>query len=112
MHAEAALSHDKPISVPKGDWRISKAFARAADMTGMVIHLTDLLVSFFGRVETAQAMTAGRSPRWDTGDVVTAQLGFEAGVTATLSAILHTPQFIRKYAFGTKQWIRKPSGHT
>ena len=105
MHAEAAFSHDKLIGVPKGDWRTSKVFAPAAGMTGMGIHLTDLLISFFGRVETVQAMTASRSLGWETGDVVTAQLGFEAGMTATLSAILHTPHFIRMHVFGSRQWI-------
>ena len=105
MHAEAAFSHDKLIHVPKGDWRTSKAVSPAAGMTAMGIHLTDLLISFFGRVETVQAMTASRSLGWETGDVVTAQLGFEAGMTATLSAVLHTPHFIRMHVFGTQQWI-------
>ena len=105
MHAEAAFSHDKLIGVPKGDWRTSKAISPAAGMTAMGIHLTDLLISFFGRVEVVQAMTASRSLGWETGDVVTVQLGFEAGMTATLSAILHTPHFIRMHVFGTQQWI-------
>ena len=105
MHAEAAFSHDKLINVPKGDWRTQKAVAPAAGMTGMGIHLTDLLISFFGRVETVQSMTASRTLGWETGDVVTVQLGFEAGMTATLSAILHTPHFIRMHVFGSEKWI-------
>ena len=105
MHAEAAFSHDKLINVPKGDWRTSKVISPAAGMTAMGVHLTDLLISFFGSVETVQAMTASRSLGWETGDVVTVQLGFEAGMTATLSAILHTPHFIRMHVFGTQQWI-------
>lgn len=105
MHAEAAFSHDKLIGVPAGDWRTSKRVSPAAGMTAMGIHLTDLLISYFGRVETVQAMTANRSLGWETGDVVTAQLGFEAGMTSTLSAVLHTPHFIRMHVFGTDQWI-------
>lgn len=105
MHAEAAFSHDKLIHVPKGDWRTSKAVSPAAGMTAMGIHLTDLLISFFGRVETVQAMTASRSLGWETGDVVTVQLGFEAGMTATLSAVLHTPHFIRMHVFGSQKWV-------
>ncbi|WP_420011557.1 Gfo/Idh/MocA family protein [Tateyamaria sp.] len=105
MHAEAAFSHDKLIGVPKDDWRTSKAVSPAAGMTAMGIHLTDLFISFFGRVKTVQAMTGNRSLGWETGDVVTAQLGFEEGMTATLSAVLHTPHFIRMHVFGTKQWI-------
>lgn len=105
MHAECAFSHDKLIGVPKGDWRTSKAVCPAAGMTAMGIHLTDLLISFFGKVETVQAMTSSRSLGWETGDVVTVQLGFEAGMTATLSAVLHTPHFIRMHVFGTEKWI-------
>lgn len=105
MHAEAAFSHDKLIGVPKGDWRTSKAVSPAAGMTAMGIHLTDLFIAFFGRVKTVQAMTRSRSLGWETGDVVTAQLGFEAGMTATLSAVLHTPHFIRMHVFGSRQWI-------
>ncbi len=105
MHAEAAFSHDKLINVPKGDWRTSKSVAPAAGMTAMGIHLSDLLISFFGRVETVQAMTASRSLGWETGDVVTVQLGFEAGMTASFSAVLHTPHFIRMHVFGSDKWI-------
>ena len=80
MHAEAAFSHDKLAHVQKGDWRTLKAVSPAAGMTAMEIHLTDLLISFFGRVETVHAMTVNRSLGWET---------------ATLSAVLHTPHFIR-----------------
>ena len=106
MHAEAAFSHDKLTGVPKGDWRTSKRSAPAAGMTGMGIHLTDLLISFFGRAQTVQAMTASRSLGWETGDVVSAQLKFEAGMTASLSAVLHTPHFIRMHVFGSDSWIQ------
>lgn len=105
MHAEAAFSHDKLAHIPAGDWRTMKAISPAAAMTGMGIHLTDLMISFFGRVETVQAMTADRSLGWETGDVVTVQLGFEAGMTATLSAVLHTPHFIRMHVFGSQKWV-------
>ncbi len=105
MHAEAAFSHDKLINVPVGDWRTRKELSPAAGMTAMGIHLTDLLISFFGRVETVQAMTASRSLGWETGDVVTVQLGFEAGMTASLSAVLHTPHFIRMHVFGSQRWV-------
>lgn len=105
MHAEAAFSHDKLIHVPANDWRTSKAVSPAGGMTAMGIHLTDLFISYFGSVKTVQAITADRSLGWETGDLVTVQLGFEAGMTATLSAVLHTPHFIRTHVFGTKKWI-------
>ncbi len=105
MHAEAAFSHDKLINVPAGDWRTSKAVCPAAGMTAMGIHLSDLMISFFGPVESLHAFTADRSLGWETGDVVTVQMKFEAGMTATFSAVLHTPHFIRMHVFGTDKWV-------
>lgn len=104
MHAEAAFSHDKLINVPLDNWRTKKATAPAAAMTGMGIHLTDAMIGMFGPVEVVQALTADRVLGWETGDVVTVQLGFRAGMTATLSAILKTPHFIRFHVFGSDRW--------
>jgi len=50
-------------------------------------------------------MTADRSLGWETGDVVTVQMRFDAGMTATMQAILHTPHFLRTHVFGTDEWI-------
>lgn len=105
MHAEASFSHDKLTGVPAGDWRTSKKVAPAAGMTATGIHLTDLYIDLFGRVETVQAMTSSRVLGWETGDVATVQLGFASGMTATLSAILCTPHFIRMHVFGARRWV-------
>lgn len=104
MHAESAFSHDKLIGVPKGDWRTEPKSAPAAAMTGMGIHLTDLYIWMFGRVASLTAYTADRVLGWPTGDVVTVQMRFEAGMTATLSAILKTPLFLRYHVFGSDAW--------
>jgi predicted dehydrogenase len=105
MHAEADFSHDKLINVPADDWRTRKDVCPAAGMTAMGIHLSDLMISFFGPVKTLHAFTADRSLGWETGDVVTVQMQFEAGMTATFSAVLHTPHFIRMHVFGTDKWV-------
>jgi len=105
MHAESAFSHDKLIAVKPGDWRTMKATAPAAGMTGMGIHLTDYFIALFGKVVTVQAVTANRILGWETGDVVSVQLTFQAGMTATLSAILYTPHFIRLHVFGSDAWV-------
>lgn len=105
MHTEMAFSHDKLIGLTDDSWRTSKAFAPAAGMTQMGIHLTDLLIAFYGPVASLHAFTADRSLGWETGDVVTVQLQFKAGMTATLQAILHTPHFIRTHVFGSEMWV-------
>ena len=105
MHTEMAFSHDKLIGLTSDSWRTTKAFAPAAGMTQMGIHLTDLLIAFYGPVESLHAYTSDRSLGWETGDVVTVQLKFKAGMTATLQAILHTPHFIRTHVFGSDMWV-------
>jgi len=104
MHAEAAFSHDKLAGLARDNWRTRKALAPAAAMTGMGIHLTDAMIGLFGEVELVQALTADRVLGWETGDLVTVQLAFRAGMTATLSAILKTPHFIRFHVFGSDRW--------
>jgi predicted dehydrogenase len=105
MHTEMAFSHNKLIGLGADSWRTSKAMAPAAGMTQMGIHLTDLLISFFGKVKTVAAFVADRSLGWETGDVVAVQLEFEKGMTAQLQAILHTPHFLRTHVFGTDMWV-------
>ena len=105
MHTEAAFSHDKLVGVPDGSWRTSKTDSPGAGMTGMGIHLTDLMLWMFGKVETVQAQTRDRLLGWATGDMVVAQLGFEQGMTASLQAILATPHFMRFHVFGSKKWV-------
>ena len=104
MHAELAFSHDKLIHLPPGSWRTTKEFAPAAGMTQMGIHLTDILIWYFGKVKSVYANTSSRSLGWETGDVVVVQLLFEAGMTANIQAILHTPHFLRTHIFGSKMW--------
>ena len=105
VQAEAAFSHDKLATLDQENWRAKKATAPAAGMTGMGIHLTDFFIWMFGPVKTVQALTADRTLGWETGDLVTVQLQFEAGMTATLSAILNTPHFIRYHVFGSDKWV-------
>lgn len=105
LHAEAAFSHDKLVDIEPGNWRTMKETAPAAGMTGMGIHLTDFFLWLFGQASTVQALTADRALGWETGDTVTVQLGFEAGMTATMSALLATPHFMRFHVFGSKAWV-------
>ncbi|MDZ5696639.1 Gfo/Idh/MocA family oxidoreductase [Chelativorans sp. M5D2P16] len=110
MHAEAAFSHDKLAGIPAGGWRTSKELSPGAGMTGMGIHLTDLLLWMFGPVETVQAQIRDRTLGWPTGDMVVAQLGFRAGMTAHLQAILNTPHFMRFHVFGSDGWVEIRNG--
>jgi len=105
MHAEAAFNHDKLSTIPTGGWRTDKTLSPGAGMTGMGIHLTDLFLWMFGPVASVQAQTRDRVLGWPTGDMVVAQISFAAGMTASLSAILITPHYMRYQVFGSRAWV-------
>lgn len=105
MHSELAFSHNKLKGLPATSWRTTTKFAPAAGMTQMGIHLTDLLIWFFGPVASVHAITADRELGWETGDIVTVQMQFEAGMIAQMQAILNTPHFLRTHVFGSQEWI-------
>ena len=105
MHAEANFSHDIFASVAVDNWRASREEAPAAGMTGMGVHLTDLLISMLGPVEAVAAQTARRALDLPTGDVVTVQLSFESGATGFVGAISSTPYYGRFTIFGDRMWV-------
>ena len=52
MYAEGHFSHDKLANLPLDNWRANPEIAPAAGMTGMGVHLTDLMIWLFGPVKT------------------------------------------------------------
>lgn len=110
MHLEAAFSHDKLSGIEPGGWRTSKELSPGAGMTGMGIHLTDLMLWLLGPVDVVQAQVRDRVLGWPTGDMVVAQLGFQQGATAHFSAILKTPHFMRFHLFGSEGWVEVRNG--
>ena len=105
LHAEVAFSHDKLKDLPIGGWRTSAELSPGAGMTGMGIHLTDLLIWLLGPVATVQAQIRDRVLRWPTGDMVVAQMSHEGGATSHLNAILCTPLSIRLQLYGSDGWV-------
>ena len=104
MHAEACFNHDKLANVPQGDWRTSPKDAPAAGMTAMGIHLSDAFIDLFGPVAEAYAMTAARVAYKDNGDVVSALLRHQSGVTSYINAILVTHHRITYLVYGSEGW--------
>ena len=104
LHAEANFSHNLFTSLEADNWRGSQQEAPAAGMTGMGVHLTDLLISMLGPVEAVVAQTACRVLDFPTGDIVNIQLKFQSGVTGFVGAISSTPYYSRFTIFGDRMW--------
>jgi predicted dehydrogenase len=105
LHAEAALSHDRFRALDPTHWRGSAAHAPAAGMTGMGVHLTDILIAMLGAVDEVHASAAQRVLPLPSGDVVSVQLRFRSGAIGSVSAVSATPFYGRLAVFGSEAWI-------
>jgi predicted dehydrogenase len=102
---EANFSHDKFLSLDRGNWRRKPEQAPAGGMTATGIHLTDLAVKLMGPARDVTVSCERLASDLPSGDTMSAFIRFVAGGTAYVSATLATPFFSRFAAFGTDGWI-------
>ncbi len=105
MHVEGTFNHDKLANVPEGDWRTDPASAPAAGMTGMGVHLTDLMLEMIGPITEVYAATTSRVKYPQNGDVVSAILRFESGATGYFNAVLVTAHYCTLTIYGENGWL-------
>jgi len=106
MHVESDSSHDKLRDLPADNWRVQQSLGPSIPMTGMGIHLTDFYIDMFGNIETVYALKTSRVVKHGAGDVITAQVKFESGLTGSFSCISVTPFFYRYQVFGSNGWAQ------
>ena len=105
LTVEGNFSHDKFKPMKKDNWRGNPKDAPAAGWTGMGVHLTDLLISMLGPIQTIRAISARRVLDLPSGDVVSTQFTFKDGTMGTINVISATPFYGRLTVFGTKAWV-------
>jgi len=112
MHVEANWSHDFLVGIDPESWRAAPEEGPSLSMTGMGMHLSDLMIAMFGPVEAVCATRSDRVLGLPTGDVVALQLRFANGATGFLGAIAATPYYCRFTLFGDQMWAEaRDSGH-
>jgi len=112
LHAEANWSHDLLVGLDPASWRVSPAEGPSIGMTGMGVHLTDLMLAMLGPIEAVCASRANRLLGFPTGDVTALQLRFRSGATGTLATTVATPYYCRYTVFGARMWAEaRDSGH-
>ena len=104
IHMEAHWSHDRWLNMAADNWRGSKEEAPAAGWTGMAVHLSDMMLSLVGEVESIHAHVERRILVIPTGDVVSAHLKFHDGTTGYISALSATPDYARFAVYGSHAW--------
>lgn len=102
---EANFSHDKFVSLDRGNWRLAADQAPAGGMTATGIHLLDLSVRLLGPAESVHCTCENLSSNLPQGDTVAAFVRFAGGGTSYVSASLANPFFSRFAVFGSKGWI-------
>jgi predicted dehydrogenase len=102
---EANFSHDKFLSLDRGNWRLRADQAPAGGMTATGIHLLDLSVRLLGAAESALCICETLSSDLPQGDTVAAYVRFRGGGTSYVSASLANPFMSRFTVYGAGGWI-------
>jgi len=102
---EANFSHDKFLSLDRGNWRLKADQAPAGGMTATGIHLLDLSVRLMGPAESVLCICEQLSSDLPNGDTVAAFIKFKGGGTSYVSASLANPFMSRFTVYGSKGWI-------
>lgn len=105
LQIEANFSHDKFLTLDRGNWRLKPEQAPAGGMTATGIHLTDLAVKLMGPARDVTVTCERLASDLPSGDTMSAYVRFASGGTAYISATLATPFFSRFALFGTEGWI-------
>jgi predicted dehydrogenase len=102
---EANFSQDKFLKLAPDNWRLSPLHAPVGPLSATGIHLVDLSISLFGAPTETWARLSTRATQFGNGDTLSVTLGFEGGMTATITAILTTP-FVGRFAlYGSQGWM-------
>ncbi len=102
---EANFSHDKFLSLDRGNWRLRADQAPAGGMTATGIHLLDLSVRLLGAAESVLCVCETLSSDLPQGDTVAAYVRFRGGGTSYVSASLANPFMSRFTVYGAAGWI-------
>ena len=86
------------------EWRDSRVESPAGGMTSLGIHVVDMFVNLFGRIESVQAAGARVAIPLDLEDAVTVLLRFEGGQLGYLGTVAATGLLWQVRAFGTRGW--------
>ncbi|MFQ5348096.1 MAG: Gfo/Idh/MocA family protein [Rhodothalassiaceae bacterium] len=112
MHVEANFSHDILVGIDPASWRVAPEEGPSPGMTGMGVHVSDLMIAMLGPVSAVCATRADRVLGFPTGDVVTVSLRFHCGATGLIAAVAATPYYSRFTLFADRMWLEaRDSGH-
>ncbi|MPY74971.1 MAG: gfo/Idh/MocA family oxidoreductase [Alphaproteobacteria bacterium] len=102
LHAESNHSGFSGLRFKPGNWRTSREESPAGGMGAMGIHMLDMLINLFGRIEDVRSVSLRRAIPHDIDDTTSMIFRFESGMTGYLATLAATAQTQRIEVFGTK----------
>lgn len=104
LHAEANFSGLSGARHAVSSWRASHAESPWGGMTGKGLHMSDLMISFFGPIAEVDARSLRQVNEANLDDTTIMLLRFASGATGYLATLTATPDEWRLQLFGSKGW--------
>lgn len=102
---EGNFSQDKFLALAPDNWRLSTSEAPVGPLSATGIHLVDLAISLLGGPTEVWARLSTQCTTFANGDTLTVTLGFDAGRTALITAVLCTPFIGQFRVLGSHGWM-------
>jgi len=111
MHVEGQYSGPSAYRRAPGSWRLDPAESPLGGMTGMGVHLSDLMIAMLGPVETVFAISSRRVVQSEVDDTTCMLLRFRSGPTGSLATLTATADVWRLQVLGSKGWAEMRGLH-
>lgn len=102
---ESNFSLSSGYQYAPGNWRINPAESPLGGMTGLGVHLIDLLIHFGGPVERVSARSRRRVLPIGMDDSVIVAMDFESGAMANLTTVIATAPLWSVRVIGSEGWV-------
>ena len=87
-----------------GEWRASREESPAGGMTSLGIHVLDMFINLFGRIESVCAVSRRVAIPYDIDDATGVLMDFDGGQVGYLGTVAASGTLFECRAFGTKGW--------
>ncbi len=109
VQIEGNFSDD--LSGLAGTWRANRGESPAGGMTSLGIHVVDLFIHLFGRIEYVHAASRRVAMPFDIDDATVVLLRFSSGQLGCLGTVAYTGPLWQVRAFGTAGWAELIGHH-
>jgi predicted dehydrogenase len=111
LHMEGNFSGPSAYRQSREGWRADRSESPAGGMTGMGIHITDLMISLLGPVREVTAFSSRQVLSYGMDDTTVLIMRFADQKSASLSTLTATPDDWRLQVYGSQGWAEIRDQH-